>query len=127
MQDQPNIDFSDAVGRSMKVREIYHQLEERNHGSRWSKQEDMIGFVNDVGELGRMVMASEGRWLYKEDLGKDLPDKLAECLWWIFVLSDRLGIDLNPAFAHKMSELEGGLATSLEKAGENQGSASYEE
>lgn len=116
MQGESNTDFSDAIERSIRVRRIYHQLEELNHGSHWTTQEDVIGFVNDVGELGRMAMASEGRWLYKGDLEKDLPDKLAECLWWIFVLSDRLGVDLNSAFADKMNELENDLPTGLEKS-----------
>jgi NTP pyrophosphatase (non-canonical NTP hydrolase) len=116
MQDPSETDFSAAIERSMRIRKIYHQLEELKHGSHWSRQEDFIGFANDVGELGRMVMASEGRWLYKEDLGKDLPDKLAECLWWIFVLSDRMGVNLSSAFAAKMNELESDLTTSLEGA-----------
>ncbi len=103
MQGESNTDFSDAIERSIRVRRIYHQLEELNHGSHWTTQEDVIGFVNDVGELGRMAMASEGRWLYKGDLEKDLPDKLAECLWWIFVLSE-------------MNELEIDLPTGLEKS-----------
>ena len=128
MQDITDTDFSEAIGRSVKIRKIYHQLEELNHGSRWSKQEDMIGFANDVGELGRMVMAGEGRWLYKGDLRKDLPDKLAECLWWVFVLSERLGIDLNPAFESKMTELEDDLLAGLNHAGDgNPGSTSHQD
>jgi len=106
-------DFSGAVKRSMQVRKLYHELEKRKHGGAWTKQEDMIGFVYDVGELGRMVMASEGRWMHQGDLDKDLGDKLAECLWWLFVLSDRLGIDINTAFASKMGELEESLSSSL--------------
>ncbi|MFA6011791.1 MAG: hypothetical protein WC799_17505 [Desulfobacteraceae bacterium] len=35
----------------------------------------MIGFVHDVGELGRLVMAAEGRWIHQGDMGKDLADK----------------------------------------------------
>ncbi len=120
MQDKTNIDFSVAIERSLKIRRVYHQLEELSHGSRWTKQEDMIGFVNDVGELGRMVMASEGRWLYQGDLEKDLPDKLAECLWWICVISDRLGVNLSSAFADKMNELENDLAASVKSTGGNQ-------
>ena len=110
-------DFSHAVERSVQIRNLYHKLEEKNHGNQWTKQEDMIGFVYDVGELGRMVMASEGRWVHAGDLSKDLSDKLSECLWWVFELSNRLGIDLNAAFDSKISELETDLAVSLEKSG----------
>lgn len=94
----------------MRIRALYHALESKNHGEPWTKQEDVIGFVYDVGELGRMVMASEGRWVHPGDLKQDLADKLAECQWWICVLSERLGIDLGSAFASKMDELEGSLS-----------------
>ena len=107
-------DFSNAVERSIQIRKLYHELEEWNHGGPWTKQEDMIGFVYDVGELGRLVMAAEGRWVHPGDLPKDLGDKMAECLWWLSVLSDRLGVDLNAALSSKMTELESGLSASLE-------------
>jgi NTP pyrophosphatase (non-canonical NTP hydrolase) len=107
-------DFSDAVARSMQIRKLYNELEKRKHGGPWTNQEDVIGFVHDVGELGRLVMAAEGRWIHQGDINNDLGDKLAECLWWLFVLSERLGIDVNSAFSSKMSELEGGLSSSLE-------------
>lgn len=108
-------DFSPALTRSLRIREIYHQLEKRNHGSPWTMGEDMIGLVSDIGELGRMVMSAEGRWVYPGDLSKELPDKLSECLWWLFVLSSRLGIDLNTAFSAKLGELEQSLSASLKK------------
>ena len=75
----------------------------------------MIGFMSDVGELGRLLMASEGRWVHDGDLPKDLGDKLAECMWWIFVLSDRLGIDISQAFSRKMDELDASLSAGIEK------------
>ncbi len=99
---------------SMNRRLLDNELEKRKHGGPWTNQEDDIGFVPDVGELGCLVMAAEGRWIHPGDLPQDLSDKLAECLWWLFVLSDRLGIDLNTAFSSKMSELEKDLSSSLE-------------
>ncbi len=109
-------DFSIAVERSIRIRKLYHELEKRKHGGPWTNQEDVIGFVYDVGELGRMVMAAEGRWVHPGDLPKDLADKLSECLWWLFVLSDRLGVDLTSAFSSKMAELENSLSTSLDNS-----------
>jgi NTP pyrophosphatase (non-canonical NTP hydrolase) len=75
----------------------------------------MIGFVYDVGELGRLLMAAEGRWVAAEDREKQLEDKMAECLWWLFTLSGRLGIDLSEAFRAKMEGLEKDLEESLGK------------
>lgn len=116
---QNEADFSAAVERSMQIRRLYNELENRKHGGPWTKQEDLIEFVSDVGELGRLVMAAEGRWIHHGDLDKELGGKLAECLWWIFVLSSRLGIDVTTAFASKMSELESSLSSSVENADEN--------
>ncbi len=97
-------------------RKLYNEFEKRKHGGPWTKQEDVIGFAHDVGELGHLVMAAEGRWVHPGDLYQDVGDKLSECLWWLFVLSERLGIGLNTAFSSKMSELEKDLSSSLEKA-----------
>jgi NTP pyrophosphatase (non-canonical NTP hydrolase) len=107
-------DFSKAMARSMQIRQIYHELEKRKHGTAWTPQEDMIGFTCDVGELGRMLMAAEGRWVYPGDLKQDLGHKLSECLWWLLALSGRLGVDINAAFAAKMSDLESSLSASVE-------------
>jgi len=113
--DQTETDFSPAIARALRIRNLYNELEKRKHGSPWTNQEDMIGFVYDVGELGKLVMAAGGRWVHQGELGKDLPDKLAECLWWLLVLSERLGIDMNTAFSSKIAELETSLSDSLAK------------
>ena len=69
-------------------------------------QELMLGYLYDIGEPGRLVMAAEDRWLYKGDLPRELKDKLSECLWWVLVLADRLGVDITKAFTTKMNELD---------------------
>ena len=109
MDESTSLTFATAALRSDRIRQIYHQLEARHHGEIWSKQEDMIGFVADVGELGRLLMAAEGRWVVAGDGRKQLEDKMAECLWWLFTLSERLEIDLSQAFLVKMEELENDL------------------
>ena len=91
MPTETKIDFTAASDRARHIRELYQQLEERLHGTAWTPQEVMLGCVADVGELGRLVMAKEGRWLHEGDLPKELDDKLADCLWWVLVLADRLG------------------------------------
>lgn len=47
--------------RSIKIREQYHQLEERFHGSRWTVEEDTLAFLTDAGLVGRLTMAAQGR------------------------------------------------------------------
>lgn len=106
-------DFTPAIERAAQIRALYHELEKRGHGGEWNVREDMIGFTYDVGELGKLIMAAEGRWAHEGDVSRDLGEKLSECLWWLLVFSDRLGIDLNEAFQSKMTELETSLAKSV--------------
>ncbi len=108
-----HVGLAQAAMQASRVRQLYHQLEEVHHGVRWSKQEDVVGLQSDVGELGRLVMGAEGRWMAPDDVRKQLEVKLAECLWWIFSLSNRLGIDVEHAYVDKMTELEHELALSV--------------
>jgi NTP pyrophosphatase (non-canonical NTP hydrolase) len=109
------IDFTAATVRARHIRELYKQSEERLHGAAWTPQEVMLGYVYDIGELGRLVMATEGRWAHKGDLPREVEDKLSECLWWVLVLADRLGVDISTAFTTKMNDLDVELTKSVAK------------
>ena len=66
----------------------------------------MLGLVNDVGALSRLVMASGGQWAPEGDVPELLRGKLAECLWWVLVLADRLDVDISDAYASKLAGIE---------------------
>lgn len=110
-------DFSVATERAMHVRRLYQLLEESNHKGAWTTEEDMLAFATDIGVLGRLVMAAEGRWVYNGDVHTELKSKLAECLWWILVLSDRLGVDITEAFTSFIGSLDTNLKKSVAKVG----------
>ena len=69
------IDFSAAASRALHIRKLYNQLEESLHGGAWTNREDMLALSSDIGELGRLVMAAEGRWVHEGDLPKELGEK----------------------------------------------------
>jgi hypothetical protein len=73
----------------------------------------MLGLTNDVGMLGRLVMATEGRWQPEGDLPNLLAAKSSECLWWILALGDRLDVDVDTAFAERMDKIEAHLLDSI--------------
>lgn len=54
-----NTDFITAAERSMHIRRLYQQLEERNHNGAWTTEEDMLAFTTDIGALGRLVMSAK--------------------------------------------------------------------
>lgn len=111
----PSTALGTAASRAARIRGLYHSLEELHHGEHWTAREDLVGLTYDIGELGKLVMAAEGRWHHEGDLPKELADKLAECLWWILSLSGRVGVDIDQAWAAKMDELETQLAASAGK------------
>lgn len=98
-----------ARERAMEVRALYESLEQRLNGKVWTLHELMLGFSNDVGTVGRLILAHDGTWEVDGDVDAQLRHKLAESLWWVIVIAERLGIDITDAYADAMDRIEAGL------------------
>ena len=48
-----------AQERAMKIREKFGDYEMTQTGKRWTREDIMLGFVGDVGDLAKLVMAME--------------------------------------------------------------------
>lgn len=107
--------LGDARDEALAVRALYEILEERINGKTWSLHELMIGFSNDVGYIGRLLLAHDGTWDIEGDVDAELKHKLAESMWWLFVLADKLDIDLDEAFSTTMRTIRHGLESSIER------------
>ncbi len=95
--------------RAMEVRQHYAELEQANYGRAWTREEAALGFVGDVGDLAKLVMAREGiRHIPEAD--QKLAHELADCLWSILVLAHMYNVDLEQAFLKTMDELEQHIA-----------------
>ncbi len=109
--------ISDAVrslsGRAMEVRTLFGEWEQATYGRQWSIADLLNGFMVDVGDLARLVMAATGA-RHEEDVTSRLAHELADCLWSILVLASRLDVDLGAAFSSTMDNLESFLRTELE-------------
>jgi hypothetical protein len=90
------LNISEVITRSQKIREQYHQLEVKHHGSEWTIEEDALAFLTDAALVGRLTMSHQDRWP-KENTAPDLSHKLGETIWWVTVLAGRMGIDMNTA------------------------------
>ena len=101
--------LASARDEALEVRRLYEILEQRFNGETWSLHELMLGFTNDVGYIGRLILAQEGTWGIDGDSEAELKHKLAETLWWVFVLAERLDIDIDQAFADTMANIRAGL------------------
>ncbi|WP_308817980.1 hypothetical protein [Pseudonocardia alni] len=101
--------LADARSRAREVRALYEQLEGRLLGRTWTLPELALGFTHDAAYVGRLVLAAERTWDIDGDTEAELRHKLAECLWWLFVLADRLDVDLPEAYGATMERIGGGL------------------
>lgn len=102
-----------AATRAREIRALYELLEQRINGKVWSLHELMLGFTNDVGTVGRLILANDGTWDIDGDVTAQLEHKLAESLWWVMVIADRLDIDIADAYKATMDRIESGLSRAV--------------
>lgn len=107
-----------ADERAREVRALYERVEQRVLGRTWTVPELAVGFTNDAAYVGRLVLAAEGTWDIEGDVDAELRHKLAECLWWAFVLADKLGVDLPDAYRETMDKIGSGLEQTLARVEE---------
>lgn len=102
------MDLKDVSNRSQEIRKRYHELERQIHGSAWSVEEDALAFLTDAGLVGRLTMDHQGRWPSEEK--ELLPSKIGECVWWLAILSERMGLDfadcVEQFLKERLTELE---------------------
>ena len=106
------MEFSDLIQRALSIRKRYSEFEQQNYGTSWTNEELALGFVGDVGDLVKLVMAQSGRRTIPDAESK-LAHELADCLWSVIVLADAHNIDLEDAFLKIMNDLENYLKQDL--------------
>ncbi len=99
------MDIKQLSKRAIEIRQKYSDLEKKRSGKEWSNLNLMEGFVGDIGDLMKIVMAKEGvREI--ENVDEKLAHELADCLWSVLVLSEKYGVDVEQSFLKTMDELE---------------------
>lgn len=63
-------------------------------------------FLTDAGLVGRLTMSHQERWPKGGDTTSELEHKLAECIWWLVVLAERMNIDISEALEMFLSRTE---------------------
>lgn len=99
------MDFQKIIERAMHVRGQYEVKENQQYGSAWTGEEIALGFVGDVGDLAKLIMAENGRRNIANSREK-LEHELSDCLWSLIVLSRLHNINLESSFLRTMDELE---------------------
>lgn len=99
------MEFKQLIERAREIKKVNAELTQREGGKTWGLAERTQGFVGDVGDLAKLVMAKNGYRKY-EDLDKRLGHELADCLWSVIIIADEAGINLEEAFFEGMKEIE---------------------
>jgi NTP pyrophosphatase (non-canonical NTP hydrolase) len=71
----------------------------RTKGVRYfSELTNMAILTEEVGELARIISRTYGDQSFKKsDLGRNLPDELADVLWVLICIANQTGVDLTEA------------------------------
>ncbi len=106
------MDIRELRERALRVHDLYDVLNQHERGRSWTREEFMLGFVGDVGDLAKLVMAQEG--------ARDMPGgraalehELADCLWSVLVLAHCYQVDLESVFCREMNELDRAISAKL--------------
>lgn len=95
------------TARARRVRDLYAAQARRAGTPEWGPAELAQGFVGDVGDLMKLVMAKQGlRPAQARDLDAALAHELSDCLWSILLLAEAYHVPLEPAFLRTMRALE---------------------
>lgn len=99
------MELKELSKRAVEIKKRYSKMEIDKFGKEWTNAQVMQGFVGDVGDLMKLVMAKEGiREI--ENVDDELAHELADCLYCVFVLAERYDIDIEKAFLNTMDELD---------------------
>jgi len=97
--------FDELQRRAIEISNKYDNLNQSKRGITWNKQQLMAGFVGDVGDLSKIIMAKHGL-RNMEDIDEKLAHELSDCLWSILVLASKYSIDLPNEFMKTMDLLD---------------------
>jgi len=102
------MEFTQLTERALQIRDRFAAAETTRGGRAWTREELAQGFVGDVGDLTKLVMAKAGV-RHIGDVDAKLAHELADCLWSVLVLAKLYDVDLEKAFLTTMDELEARL------------------
>lgn len=101
--------YEELKKRAVEIRAKYDAMNAKR-GVSWNGQNLMSGFVGDVGDLSKIIMAKDGL-REMDDIDAKLAHELADCLWSVLVLADTYKIDLAHEFMSTMDELDRRIST----------------
>jgi NTP pyrophosphatase (non-canonical NTP hydrolase) len=103
------VTLAQLTARALVVPRRFNDTAPARGGRPWTREELAQGFVGDVGDLMKLVMAKAGA-RPAADLDRKLAHELSDCLWSVLVLAQAYGVDLKKEFPATMDGIEAKLA-----------------
>jgi NTP pyrophosphatase (non-canonical NTP hydrolase) len=97
-------DLKALLEQAEVIRKQYEETHAKHGEPAWGIRDYAMGFVGDVGDLQKLIMAKENLRTI-DDVDAKLAHELADCLWSVLTIADYYGVDLEKAFVHTMSEI----------------------
>jgi len=97
-------DLQDLMQQAEVIRLKYQELSAKQSKATWGVRDYALGFVGDVGDLSKLVMAKEDLRNIA-DVDAKLAHELADCLWSILIIADYYHIDLEKEFIRKVTQI----------------------
>lgn len=99
------MELSQLSDRALQIHAAFAAHAQRTGTRPWTREEVMQGFVGDVGDLMKLVMAQAGARPIP-DADRKLAHELSDCLWSVLVLAKLYDVELEREYRLTMDELE---------------------
>lgn len=99
------MEFKEIVNKAEEVNKLYDHLNEEQGYSKWTLQEYVQGFMEDLGTLAKLTMMKSNLRASAEDLEEKLRHEVCDCLWSTLRIAKSLDIDLETEFPRQMDKL----------------------
>lgn len=100
------MDIEELSKKAIGIKEKYHELEMKKYGKKWTTSQIMEGFVGDVGDLMKLIMAKDGGIREIDQVDEKIKHELADCLYCVLVLAKKFDIDIENEFLKTMDILD---------------------
>jgi NTP pyrophosphatase (non-canonical NTP hydrolase) len=100
-----DVEIETLQAEAMRIHALYDELNHREPGRTWTREEFVLGFMGDLGDLAKLVLAAEGARGDIEGGREALGHELADCMWSALVLAKLYDIDLTAEFDRLTTEL----------------------
>ena len=107
------MEFQKLVNRAIDLRTQYEKKEKQLYGSPATEEDLVQGFIGDVNNLSKLILAHQGKREIAYGTEK-LGSQLSHCLWSVIVLARLHNVDLEQSFMETMDKLENHLLETQE-------------